>query len=175
MLPTTGANLECPQCVTAFPRTVAGLHNLIDCLCRHHRDTLRAAGIHPVHDLRTQQARDRTFHVAAIVGARSLLHQARIRSAVEILHDPTPEHISLPSIPKDYVSIFPEDEIPSVDVPVDTDMHANTPASASAVTIAPTDEQNKYDIIERQTLAFVSPAASNKTNRSVGGEDRTDS
>ncbi len=132
-------------------------------MCRHHRDTLRAAGIHPVHDLRTQQARDRTYHVAAIVGARSLLHQARIRSALEILHDPTPEHISLPSIPKDYVSIFPEDDIPSADVPVD-DVHANTPASSA--TIAPT--------YEHDTLAFVSPIASNKTNRSVGGEYTTD-
>ncbi len=68
MLPTTGANLECRECVTAF-------------------------------------------------------------------HDPTPEHISLPSISKDYVSIFPNDDIPSADAVVDTDVHANTPTSVP--TLAP--------------------------------------
>ncbi len=151
MLPTTGANLECPECVTAFPKTVAGLHGLVACLCRHHRETLRAAGIHPVYDVNTQPTRDRTYHVAAIVGARSLMHQARIRSALELLHDPLPEQILQPSISKDYVSIFPEDdEIPSADAVVDTDVHADTPSSATITPITTlvttiTYEQNNSD------------------------------
>ncbi len=166
VLPATGANLECPECVTAFPRTAAGLHELIECMCLHHREVLRNAGIHPVHDVHTQAARERTYRVAEVVGARSLLHQARIRAALERLHDPTPEHISLPSTSTSRVSIFPDEDIGAQAMVTDAPAPSTAPAAATAMELDDNKDRSSSSNEGDDKSASSAPVPSAAANQS---------